>query len=59
MPPSHHHQSLSDPNYEAKIQNAIDGLHNGTYKNKREAAAVEGVCLMTLFIIFHCIAKCH
>jgi hypothetical protein len=40
---SRHHHSHNDPNYETKIQSALEGLHSGKYRNVKQAADKEGV----------------
>ena len=48
MPATRYHQGLNDLDYEAKMQRAINGLSDGTYKHIKEAAAAKGVAQMTL-----------
>jgi hypothetical protein len=42
MPSQCQHHSLHDPDYETKIQRAIDGLHSAKYSNVAKAAKAEG-----------------
>jgi len=43
MPPTRRKQAIEDPEYENKIQEAMNGLHSGLFKSIRVAALALGV----------------